>query len=104
MSARAALAGLVLLGFVAPSPLRAEFVTFESGQVRPLALSPSGGRLFALNTPDGQLEIFAVMPFVSESCEADHPSGTTTVTLPPGVVQRYGPGLIAALGDAIGAA
>jgi DNA-binding beta-propeller fold protein YncE len=36
------------------------FVTFESGQVRPLALSPDGTRLFAVNTPDGRLEIFDV--------------------------------------------
>ena len=36
------------------------FVTFESGQVRPLALSPNGTTLFAVNTPDGQLEIFNV--------------------------------------------
>ncbi|XXX72481.1 hypothetical protein WMF30_33020 [Sorangium sp. So ce134] len=33
---------------------------FESGQVRPLALSPSGKLLFAVNTPDNRLEVFAV--------------------------------------------
>src|SRR5215510_6812048 len=38
----------------------ASFVTFETGQVRPLALSPDGSRLFAINTPDNRLEIFAV--------------------------------------------
>src|SRR5262249_47077593 len=36
------------------------FVNFESGQVRPLALSPDGTRLFAVNTPDDRLEIFDV--------------------------------------------
>src|ERR1051326_4847360 len=36
------------------------FVEFESGQVRPLALSPDRSRLFAVNTPDDRLEIFAV--------------------------------------------
>ncbi len=36
------------------------FVLFESGQVRPLALSPDGTRLFAVNTPDNRLEIFTV--------------------------------------------
>ena len=35
-----------------------DFITFESGQVRPLAMSPDGNRLFAVNTPDGYLEIF----------------------------------------------
>lgn len=38
------------------------FVTFESGLVRPLALSPNGAKLFAVNTPDGRLEIFDVTP------------------------------------------
>ncbi len=36
-----------------------EFVAFESGQVRPLALSADGQRLFAVNTPDNKLEIFS---------------------------------------------
>ena len=38
------------------------FVAFESGQVRPLALSADGTRLFAVNTPDNRLEIFDVLP------------------------------------------
>ena len=37
-----------------------DYVNFESGQVRPLALSQDGSRLFAANTPDGRLEIFSV--------------------------------------------
>ena len=36
------------------------FVAFESGQVRPMALSPNGKRLFVVNTPDNRLEIFKV--------------------------------------------
>ena len=36
------------------------FTNFETGQVRPLALSPDGTRLFAVNTPDNRLEIFDV--------------------------------------------
>ena len=48
---------LLLLGAL---PAAAGFVTFESGQVRPLALSPDGSRLFAVNTPDDRLEIFSV--------------------------------------------
>ena len=38
----------------------AGFNHFESGHVRPLALSPDGTRLFAVNTPDNRLDIFAV--------------------------------------------
>ena len=34
------------------------FVEFESGPVRPLAMSPDGTTLFAVNTPNGTLEIF----------------------------------------------
>jgi DNA-binding beta-propeller fold protein YncE len=36
------------------------FVEFESGQVRPLAISPDGDTLFAVNTPNNTLEIFDV--------------------------------------------
>ncbi len=36
------------------------YTLFESGQVRPLALSPDGNRLYAVNTPDNRLEIYAV--------------------------------------------
>lgn len=36
------------------------YTLFESGQVRPLALSADGKHLFAVNTPDGRLEIFRV--------------------------------------------
>ncbi len=37
-----------------------EFTAFESGQVRPLAISPNGQLLFAVNTPDNRLEIFKI--------------------------------------------
>ncbi len=57
LAAICALAWLTL----APAAVRAaSFVTFESGQVRPLALSPDGTTLFAVNTPDARLEIFDV--------------------------------------------
>jgi YVTN family beta-propeller protein len=36
------------------------FVAFETGQVRPLAMSPAGDRLFVVNTPDNRLEIFTI--------------------------------------------
>jgi DNA-binding beta-propeller fold protein YncE len=35
-------------------------LTFESGPVRPLALSPDGSRVFAANTPNGSLDILRV--------------------------------------------
>ena len=50
-----------LLSLVAGSAAgQSSFVAFESGSVRPLALSPDGTRLFATNTPDNTLEIFDV--------------------------------------------
>jgi len=36
------------------------FLEFESGHVRPIAMSPDGTRLFAVNTPNGTLEIFNI--------------------------------------------
>jgi DNA-binding beta-propeller fold protein YncE/cytochrome c peroxidase len=36
------------------------FTLFESSQVRPLALSPDGTTLYAVNTPDGTLEMYRV--------------------------------------------
>ena len=55
----AGIAPVLLVLFVA-QPVLASFVAFESGHVRPLAMSPDGTRLFAVNTPDNRLEIFAV--------------------------------------------
>src|SRR5574337_1119761 len=51
---------LVTASMLASTAWASSFTTFESGQVRPLALSPDGTRLFAVNTPDDYLEIFAV--------------------------------------------
>jgi len=54
-----ALAAVLLL--VAAAPARGgSFANFESGHVRPLALSPGGNRLFALNTPDNRLAIYTI--------------------------------------------
>ena len=36
------------------------FLEFESGQVRPVAMSPDGSKLFAVNTPNDTLEIFNI--------------------------------------------
>ncbi len=44
----------------APAPTATDFVAFESGQVRPLAWSGDGKRLFVANTPANRLDIFAV--------------------------------------------
>lgn len=51
---------LLVTCFIALCGNVANAVTFESGQVRPLALSADGQRLYAVNTPDNTLEIFSV--------------------------------------------
>jgi DNA-binding beta-propeller fold protein YncE len=48
------------IAIAAPNPYHQTFSAFESGQVRPLALTPDKKFLLALNTPDAKLEIFRV--------------------------------------------
>ena len=59
--ARRAAVGVVLLCAIAlPLGRATAFVTFEVGQVRPLARTPDGQTLLAVNTPDARLEVFAL--------------------------------------------
>jgi DNA-binding beta-propeller fold protein YncE len=63
MSNRFRLFGLLAalcLAHSAPAAAQPSYVLFESGPVRPLALSPDGQKLFVANTPEGHLEIFDV--------------------------------------------
>jgi len=53
-----AIASFSISPFTSAAP--SSYTLFESGQVRPLALSPSGEFLYAVNTPDARLEIFRV--------------------------------------------
>lgn len=62
---------------VAPSGSQPSFLAFESGPVRPLALSSDGSRLFAANVPDARLEVFAV------SAAGLAPAGSVPVGLEP---------------------
>src|SRR5262245_28335336 len=55
-------AGILLLGLAFPVPSGAQYINFESSQVHPIALTPSGGRLLAVNTPGALLEVFTVLP------------------------------------------
>ncbi len=45
-----------------PNPYSQTFTAFESGQVRPLAMTPDKKFLLAVNTPDAKLEIFKITP------------------------------------------
>jgi DNA-binding beta-propeller fold protein YncE len=51
---------LVDPAFGLPPDFSTAYTLFESGQVRPLALSPDGTHLFAVNTPDNRLEVLNV--------------------------------------------
>ncbi len=56
-----ALGALMLLGVSGATQAAApNFIEFESGQVRPLAMSPDGSTLFAVDTPNGTLEVFTI--------------------------------------------
>lgn len=59
MNIRALRIWLVMLALTSATyTAQAGFTAFESGQVRPLALSSSGDRVYAVNTPGSHLEIF----------------------------------------------
>ncbi|MBI3784902.1 MAG: hypothetical protein HY270_16035 [Deltaproteobacteria bacterium] len=59
---RAGFTALLTLLLSIPAGLQAAspFTTFESGEVRPLATSADGTKLFVADTPDNRLEIFNV--------------------------------------------
>lgn len=62
---RSLLPFLALMPLCLPAPAAAApdgtaYTLFESGQTRPLALSPDGKTLAALNTPDNRVELFSL--------------------------------------------
>src|SRR5262245_22762631 len=68
-AALSSLALAALLGLaIDPKPTRSvtlatsDFRNFESLHVHPLAITPDGTRLLALNTPDCRLEVFSIGP------------------------------------------
>ena len=52
--------GLLCLIFASALSAQPSYHLFESGHVRPIAMSPDGSKLFSVNTPDNRLEIYAV--------------------------------------------
>ena len=69
---------LVLCSFSSfATPSNDSYTLFESGQVRPLVMSANGKRLFATNTPDNRLEVYAVNKSGLEHC------GSISVGLEP---------------------
>jgi DNA-binding beta-propeller fold protein YncE len=62
-------------------PLEAEYVNFESSHVHPIALTPSGGSLLVVNTPDALLEVFTVGADGSLTPRAAIPVGLEPVSV-----------------------
>ena len=48
---------LVFAVIAAPAGAQPSFIAFESGHVRPVAMTPNGKRLVAVNTPDNSVEV-----------------------------------------------
>src|SRR3712207_1099489 len=60
----AASGALLMAAITSPAALSApSFVAFESGHVRPLALSADGSKLFAVNTPNNTLVIYNITAY-----------------------------------------
>jgi YVTN family beta-propeller protein len=70
-----------ILAMVLPVAVRAQYVNFESSQVHPVALTPSGGKLLVVNTPDALLEVFTVQTDGSLAPQASIPVGLEPVTV-----------------------
>lgn len=75
------LALALALAFAPPTALAADFIAFESGPVRPMALSPDGRMLFAVNTPDNRLEVLNVDDAGALSYMASVPVGMEPVAV-----------------------
>ncbi len=55
----AALAATLAMA-VMPASAQPSFIAFESGHVRPVAMTPDGAQLIAVNTPDNSVEVYTV--------------------------------------------
>src|SRR5882762_831615 len=74
-------AAIILAAPILPAVVRAQYVNFESSQVHPVALTPSGGKLLLVNTPDALLEVFTVQTDGSLAPQASIPVGLEPVTV-----------------------
>jgi DNA-binding beta-propeller fold protein YncE len=75
------LLGVATALLLAGSRVGADYVNFEAPHVHPIVLTPSGGRLLAVNTPDATLEEFAVAADGSLQPQKTIPVGLEPVTV-----------------------
>lgn len=66
-----------------PAQGQSSFVNFEGKQTSPVRLSPSGNRLFAVNTPDARLSVFDVSNALNPILVAEIPVGLEPVSVNP---------------------
>ncbi len=71
---------LVLFPVLAPV-LQGSYVNFEGSQTSPVCLSPSGNRLFAVNTPDAGLSVFTLEGMERPELELEIPVGLEPVSV-----------------------
>jgi YVTN family beta-propeller protein len=76
------------LGAATDAERERAFTEFESGQVRPLALSPDYKHLFTVNTPDNRLEVFKVKNDQGNHVPLQHMSAVSVGLEPVAVVAR----------------
>lgn len=81
MTSRIPAASALALALVLSGPAEAGYVNFESSHVHPISLTPSGGTLLAVNTPDAVLEVFSVGPGGSLTRRPPIPVGLEPVTV-----------------------
>src|SRR5262245_15996831 len=72
---------LGLLTCLLPAVASAAYLNFESSQVHPIALTPSGAKLLVVNTPDATLEVYTVGGGGSLTFDATIPVGLEPVTV-----------------------
>jgi len=72
---------LVLGAALAVTTAQGAYVNFESSHVHPIALTPSGAKLLAVNTPDATLEVFTVDGAGNLVFDATIPVGLEPVTV-----------------------
>src|SRR3989449_8175345 len=74
-------AGAFTLILAGSGPLQAQYINFESSQVHPVALTPSGRSLLVVNTPDALLEVFTVQTDGGLAPQASIPVGLEPVSV-----------------------
>jgi YVTN family beta-propeller protein len=72
---------IAVLSVLAAGAARAQYVNFEVSQVHPIDLTPLGGKLLVVNTPDATLEVFAVDGAGNLTHDATIPVGLEPVTV-----------------------